>query len=159
MPERYRRSIRTVPGFRETRQQSNVPELPLVAPYGVDSAASVPASAQEWSRARVEIRVFLDRARKSLIIAPRGELDFANVDVIGRALIVFGTFQFRHVVINAEDLSFCDCGGLSALLAAQRLVRSAGGELTIIRMQPAVRRLLELTGHAEAFGSSVDRLH
>ncbi|HVX42914.1 MAG TPA: STAS domain-containing protein [Mycobacteriales bacterium] len=99
----------------------------------------------------MELRVFLDRERRSLIIALSGELDFANVDVLGRALIVYGTFQFEHVIINAEALSFCDCGGLSALLAVQRMVHGTGGALSLRRIQPQVRRLLELAGLACAF--------
>jgi anti-anti-sigma factor len=101
----------------------------------------------------VEIQVFLDRARKSLIIALEGELDFATVHALGRTLIVVGTFQIRHVIINARMLSFCDCAGLSALLAAQQMVRRAGGELCIVHAQPLVQRLFEITGHGCSFTS------
>lgn len=99
----------------------------------------------------MELRVFLDQDRSSLIIALRGELDFANVDVLGRALIVYGTFQCDHVIINAEALSFCDCGGLSALLSVRRMVEATGGRLSFACIPPAIRRLFRLAGLEQIF--------
>ena len=49
-------------------------------------------------------------------------------------------------------LDFIDCSSLSALLRAQRLVRSTGGDVVLAAPQRQALRLLSLTGKDDAFG-------
>jgi anti-anti-sigma factor len=49
-------------------------------------------------------------------------------------------------VIDLTELTFMDSSGLRAIHAARRLAIKNGGTLVVSRPQPAVHRMLQLTG-------------
>jgi anti-sigma B factor antagonist len=50
------------------------------------------------------------------------------------------------VVVDLSGLTFMDSSGLGAIHTARRLAIKNGGTLVVSRPQPAVHRVLELTG-------------
>jgi anti-anti-sigma factor len=50
------------------------------------------------------------------------------------------------LVIDVDELAFCDSGGVHALLGVHRLAAEAGRPVELRHLQPIVRRVLELTG-------------
>lgn len=50
------------------------------------------------------------------------------------------------VVVDLSELTFVDSCGLGAIHSARRLAQKNGGTLVVSRPQPAVYRVLELTG-------------
>ncbi|MGW2439467.1 STAS domain-containing protein [Streptomyces goshikiensis] len=54
-------------------------------------------------------------------------------------------------VVDLSGVRFCDCAGLSALLAAHRRARDRGVELQLRAVPPSVARLLRLTHSGDAF--------
>jgi anti-sigma B factor antagonist len=80
-----------------------------------------------------------------------GELDLGSMDRLAAVLHRILESPPKVVVIDAGQLRFADCGGLSALLAAHNRLAAQGHQLVIANMQPAVRRLVTLTGLDKVF--------
>jgi anti-sigma B factor antagonist len=78
-------------------------------------------------------------------IVVAGEVDLATAPLIGEALRELDPAEPLHVRLDLSAVSFCDAAGLNAFLAGDRLLRATGGQLTLIRPSPQVRRLLSIT--------------
>ncbi|WP_327063735.1 STAS domain-containing protein [Kitasatospora purpeofusca] len=55
------------------------------------------------------------------------------------------------LVVDLEQVGFCDSSGLNLLLKARMSAKSAGAELRLAAASPTVLRLLELTGADTVF--------
>jgi anti-anti-sigma factor len=73
-----------------------------------------------------------------------GDLDVASAPLVEDALVAHATRR-DPVRVNLSAVSFCDCAGLSALLASDRALRAAGRRLRFVCLSAPVRRLLVLT--------------
>ncbi len=51
----------------------------------------------------------------------------------------------KKLVVDLEDVQFCDSSGLSALLIAERTMREHGGELHLVNVHKKVMDLLKLS--------------
>ncbi|MFI6992505.1 STAS domain-containing protein [Nonomuraea wenchangensis] len=96
----------------------------------------------DWLTVRVEERdghavVRLD-GELDLLTRPR--LSAACDDLLSRGV--------RRIVIDATDLSFSDCAGLSALLGVRREAWRRGGSLVLTGVHGMPARLLAITGAA-----------
>ena len=78
-------------------------------------------------------------------IAVTGELDLATASLIDDTFDKIDSAQPVHVHLDLSGVTFCDAAGLSALLAADRLLRATGGRLTLIQPSPQILRLLTIT--------------
>jgi anti-sigma B factor antagonist len=56
-----------------------------------------------------------------------------------------------RVVLDFAGVTFCDSQGLSTLIAVNREVAEAGGQLVLANVGDFMARLLEITGLAAAF--------
>jgi anti-sigma B factor antagonist len=74
-----------------------------------------------------------------------GELDLATASLIGDTLDKINSAQPLHVHFDLSGVNFCDAAGLSAFLAADRVLGAAGGRLTLIQPSPQILRLLAIT--------------
>jgi anti-anti-sigma factor len=74
-----------------------------------------------------------------------GELDIATAPELERALRR-PAVDPAVVFLDLRELEFMDSSGLHVILAADRRVRSAGGQLVIVRGPAQVDRLLALVG-------------
>ncbi|MFD3537397.1 STAS domain-containing protein [Streptomyces sp. NPDC058664] len=75
-----------------------------------------------------------------------GELDIATAPRIRQALIG-AVHRHGRVIIDLGRLEFCDCAGLSALIAAQNTARVHGTALAIRNIPPPLTRLLRCISH------------
>lgn len=80
---------------------------------------------------------------KGRIVALRGELDASTARGLSDHLI--GP-PGSLVVVDLFGLTFIDSSGLGAIHAARRKVMEDGGNLVVCRPNPAVLRVLEITG-------------
>lgn len=85
-----------------------------------------------------------------------GELDVATAPdlraALGRAMV-----GCQRVTIDLAGLQFCDCCGMSVLLAAARAARAEGSEIHLRAVPHALARLLRLFHTADAFNIQPDR--
>jgi anti-sigma B factor antagonist len=75
-----------------------------------------------------------------------GELDFASAARLTSAFEAIRPDGPRRVVLDLTGLTFCDAGGVTALLQAHRALRDGGGQLSIRGASGLPRRVLALTG-------------
>ncbi|AUG81671.1 metal ABC transporter substrate-binding protein [Kitasatospora sp. MMS16-BH015] len=113
----------------------------------------MPSSATEGpgpaaDRLRVDLRLH-DRA---VVVSAAGELDQDSVGLLHERLVeALGTPGADRLVVDCARLLFCDSTGLNALLTARRDAESAGRELVLADLQPAVARVFEITGAGAVF--------
>lgn len=79
------------------------------------------------------------------VITVNGDID-RNSSVLLRTTIERLVSDRRtRIVIDAEDISFCDSTGLRALLGGIRVTSEAGGWLRLAGVSPVLERLLRVT--------------
>ncbi|MFE9565921.1 STAS domain-containing protein [Streptomyces sp. NPDC006487] len=79
-------------------------------------------------------------------IRVRGEIDFDNASLLRDILLTALSAHRRTLLLDLEQISFCDCAGLNALLTCRAAALRAGRSLRITAASPCVWRLLQLTG-------------
>ena len=84
----------------------------------------------------------------SVSLSAAGEIDRASAPVLDANLHKAIADANGLIVIDLGDVTFMDCSGVRALLAARR---KAPTRLRLGRLHPAVRRVLELTSVLDVF--------
>jgi anti-anti-sigma factor len=79
-----------------------------------------------------------------------GDLDVVSAPDV-REAVKAAVSAHDRVEVDCGRLTFCDCTGLSALLAAARAARASGSELRLCAVPHALARLLRLTHAGSAF--------
>ncbi|WP_258308449.1 STAS domain-containing protein [Streptomyces sp. NWU339] len=79
-----------------------------------------------------------------------GDLDVCTAPTVRDALRD-AVSRHERVEVDCAGLSFCDCSGLSALLAAARAAQAAGAELRLCAVPHVLARLLRLSHTGSAF--------
>jgi anti-sigma B factor antagonist len=85
-----------------------------------------------------------------------GELDLATQPYFVRAcdrLLAHGQVK---IVVDVSGLGFCDCTGLSALIAEQRQAERNGGYLRLVGVHGTLARLLTLAELVDVFPPYTD---
>jgi anti-sigma B factor antagonist len=77
------------------------------------------------------------------VIAPRGELDASTCPVLAEHL---RGPSGSLIVVDLVELTFLDSSGLGLLHDARRKAIDEGGNLVVCNPDPAVRRVMEITG-------------
>ncbi|WP_406096937.1 STAS domain-containing protein [Kitasatospora purpeofusca] len=80
-----------------------------------------------------------------------GDLDIETLPPAEQALDEALRTRPLVLVVDLEQVGFCDSSGLNLLLKARMSARSAGAELRLAAASPTVLRLLELTGADTVF--------
>ncbi|GAA1240278.1 STAS domain-containing protein [Kitasatospora nipponensis] len=82
----------------------------------------------------------------AVVVSPAGELDHDSVDLLHARLVEALAGHADQVVVDCQDLRFCDSTGLNAFLATRREAEQAGAALVLVGLQSAVARVFEITG-------------
>jgi len=93
-----------------------------------------------------EFACTVSREADHAVVAVRGELDAATAPSVSDTVSALTRDGLAGVVIDLDDVSFVDSRGLSALLESHREATHRNMTLTVMNPQPAVQRLLRLTG-------------
>ncbi|MFD9337517.1 STAS domain-containing protein [Streptomyces sp. NPDC060028] len=80
-----------------------------------------------------------------------GDLDVVSAPTVHDPLRAAISMRLGGVDVDCAQLSFCDCSGLSALLAATRGVKAAEVELRLRAVPHVLARLLQLSHTGTAF--------
>lgn len=86
-------------------------------------------------------------SRTRVVVALAGELDLATRQVAYDACVAS---KSRDVVVDLGSVSFMDCSGYRALVAARSVLHSRGGSLTLRNVQGEPARLLLLIDEGQA---------
>ncbi len=94
----------------------------------------------------MQLRVYVDRANRQLLVSLAGELDLATAQRLGEALEAFSAPDYDRCLVDISDVTFCDCAGLGALLTAYQTITAAGGHPTITGAGRQVTRIATIAG-------------
>ncbi|MFB7867904.1 STAS domain-containing protein [Streptomyces sp. NPDC056069] len=90
--------------------------------------------------------VLVIRDSRQAVAYVTGELDIATAPRIRQALCDT-IHRHKQITIDLDRLDFCDCAGLSALIAAQKTARADHTALTIRNIPHQLTRLLRCIPH------------
>lgn len=79
------------------------------------------------------------------IVTPAGELDIATAPQLRECLLAFLPAR-PALVVDLNQVSFCDATGLGVLAGAANRARASGNSLHLVCSRTDIRRLFELTG-------------
>ncbi|WP_405940795.1 STAS domain-containing protein [Streptomyces sp. NBC_00207] len=74
-----------------------------------------------------------------------GEIDLDNVAFLHEVLLTALVSPRAALLVDLEQVTFCDCAGLNTLLAARHAALTDGRDLHITAAGPRVEQLLNLT--------------
>lgn len=80
------------------------------------------------------------------VVVLSGEADTTTAALLREMLAALLDTGVRLVTVDASGLSFVDSASLRVLVLAARALRGRHGRLVLMRPQPVVARLLEITG-------------
>jgi anti-anti-sigma factor len=80
------------------------------------------------------------------IVSLPAEVDIANADQVRADLIAAVRLGCPVIIADLRRTSFCDCAGVSLLMAAASQALRAGAEIRIVASARSVVRTFELTG-------------
>ncbi|MDQ1006160.1 anti-sigma B factor antagonist [Streptomyces sp. V4I23] len=79
-----------------------------------------------------------------------GELDVVTAPGVRQALRA-AVAEYQHIVVDLGKVHFCDCTGVSALLAGARAARAHDVDLCLRAVPCSLARILRLSGSGGAF--------
>jgi anti-sigma B factor antagonist len=127
-------------------------ESPVMAAHAFPVAGVEPDALASVRHAAVDPgleRVPGSRSPRQVVVAAPAEVDVVNVaDLSSRLEAACGSAGV--ITVDMTATTFCDVAGVRALPRAWKLAGASGGELGVATSSPAVLRVLQLTGLAEA---------
>ncbi|MFJ7305219.1 STAS domain-containing protein [Streptomyces sp. NPDC099088] len=95
---------------------------------------------------------------RASVVYVTGDLDVATTASI-RCALIETVFAHSRVIVDLSGLDFCDCAGLSALVAARNAARQRDTTLTIRNIPAQLAQLLDLVPQGDPFATSREQAH
>jgi anti-sigma B factor antagonist len=96
--------------------------------------------------ALVEVEPTPEMGGSTFEVAVSGDLDLARSRELGGLLDAFAASGCANVVLDVDQVTFCDSTGLSAIVALVRAADARGGRLSLHGADARMRRMLAITG-------------
>ncbi|UBU16159.1 STAS domain-containing protein [Nonomuraea gerenzanensis] len=88
----------------------------------------------------------------SAVLRLAGELDLASKEEFRNGLAeAMSCLRPPSVIVDLQDVAFCDSSGLNTLIWAANAAEAVGGSVRLSGAQPRVARLLRMTGLDKRF--------
>lgn len=101
------------------------------------------------------MRTSADYQNGTLTISFFGELDhYAASSALRAVELSVEEYMPRQCVLDFSGLSFMDSSGIAVILKAQRLLRQAGGDVSVQNAGEQVLRVLKLSGLGSMISST-----
>jgi anti-sigma B factor antagonist len=91
-----------------------------------------------------------------LVVGVSGEIDLASAPKLREELTGALRRHGARLALDLGDVTFIDCAGVNALLAARRHARLEGGWVRVARASRRARDILMLTGLQREFAADLD---
>ncbi|MDN5348308.1 MAG: hypothetical protein PWP65_1872 [Clostridia bacterium] len=93
------------------------------------------------------MQVFFSREGDALLARIKGEIDMSVADALRRELEEnIERTETNILFLDLSEVSFMDSSGLAVIMGRYRQMFCKKGQMVILRPQPQVERLLELSG-------------
>ena len=100
----------------------------------------------------MELKVSSQPQGDQVIVTASGEIDLYTAPALQAELAaVLGGGHPVRVVVDLSGVEFCDSTGMNVLLSAMKRARERGRALDLAGPQPAVRKVLQVTGLDSVF--------
>ncbi len=87
-----------------------------------------------------------------VVLALSGKLKFGEgCDIFNKQIKDLLDANKNKIILNLEEVSFCDSSGLGCLITVLKAARDRGGDLKLLRPSQEVQDLLDLTKLSAAF--------
>jgi anti-anti-sigma factor len=87
--------------------------------------------------------------RDAVRVRPHGALDMATASTLEAEITQLRDAGFRRLLVDLSALDFLDSSGLRLLLSLHAEASNDGFALGLVRGNPTVQRVFEITGTAE----------
>jgi anti-anti-sigma factor len=93
------------------------------------------------------LRARTEHHDQAVVVYADGEIDHHTADLL-REHVITAALSARppRVVLDLDQVTFCDSSGLGAMVAIWKAVRTHHGDLVISRPPEICRRILQRTG-------------
>lgn len=85
------------------------------------------------------------RDQFTLITLETEKLDALLAPILKSELVLIAGNGEKNLVIDLQNVRYCDSSGLSTILVANRLCKNANGTLVIFNLQTTVMRLISIS--------------
>lgn len=110
-----------------------------------DSSSSQPAAVPDFG---VQSNGVTDGIGQITVV---GEVDVATAPQLKDALLAVVDAGAASLRVDLAEVAFIDSAGLGVLIGALKRVREGGGTIELVGLQPAPRKVVEITGLDELF--------
>lgn len=95
----------------------------------------------------VSLTIDMEVKQEVLCIRLGGELDHHTAEMLREKVTkAIEQYHIQHIVLNLGSLTFMDSSGLGVILGRYKQIKTLQGEMVVVSMTPAVKRLFEMSG-------------
>ena len=94
----------------------------------------------------VKIRYLFSERADRWEVKIMGEVDIHSSQEVKEKLNTILNEKEKNMIINAEELDYIDSTGLGMLIGIVKRLKEKNLDLTLVRLQPSVLKLFQITG-------------
>lgn len=95
----------------------------------------------------MSLTIDMEVKQEVLCIRLGGELDHHTAEMLREKVTkAIEQYHIQHIVLNLGSLTFMDSSGLGVILGRYKQIKTLQGEMVVVSMTPAVKRLFEMSG-------------
>ena len=99
----------------------------------------------------IDIRTFDSIEPGETVAIVEGDLDAVTGRVVRNRLVKLMDGEPKSFALDLSNVRLLDSGGLAAMIGLLRAVRDVGGDVRVIAVNEAVRRIFEVTALSRVF--------
>ncbi|MEU8303068.1 STAS domain-containing protein [Actinomadura sp. NPDC048955] len=98
-----------------------------------------------WHDPQDRLRIRVENRDDCILVHVEGEIDYLTADAFREHVLSHATAEWR-IILDLQDVRFCDSSGLGALVGLWKAVTARQGRLVLSRPSPVCHRILQRTG-------------
>ncbi|MEV0663183.1 STAS domain-containing protein [Actinomadura luteofluorescens] len=98
-----------------------------------------------WHDPQDRLRIRVENCGTCILVQVEGEIDYLTADAFREHVLSHAPAEWR-IILDFQDVRFCDSSGLGALVGLWKAVTARQGRLVLSRPSPVCRRILQRTG-------------
>ena len=95
---------------------------------------------------RPDLKITVERAPTEVVMKLAGEIDMSTVQRLSKVVIDLLSEAPQRVVLDLEEVTFCDSQGLGTLVVLSRKATMAQSCLVLVNVGDFLLRVLDITG-------------
>ncbi|WP_089314220.1 STAS domain-containing protein [Actinomadura mexicana] len=98
-----------------------------------------------WRDPHDRLRIGVENRDTCIVVRVDGEIDYLTADAFRDHVLSHAPAAWR-IILDLQDVAFCDSSGLGALVGLWKAVTARHGRLVLSRPSPVCHRILQRTG-------------